>query len=165
MNMQPALLLDLDGTVRHNPTGKFINQLGQQALLPDVEARIWEYKERGYLVIGVSNQGGVAFGIMTPELEQALVAETRTLFDRDPFDAMFVCYAMPNGKLPQFSYRSLCRKPEYGMLVQAELHFYAQGIIIDWENSLMVGDREEDRAAAQTAGVYYKHAADFFGWS
>ena len=43
------------------------------------------YRDLGYLIFGVSNQGGVAFGIKSPAQEMREVEATCALFQRNPF--------------------------------------------------------------------------------
>jgi histidinol phosphatase-like enzyme len=48
------------------------------------------------------------------------------------------------------------------MLVLCEMKARDIEIIIDWDHSLMVGDREEDRECAERAGIAFQWADDFF---
>ncbi len=160
---QPALCLDLDGTVRYSANGEFINSPDDVRLYPDVETRLWEYRQRGYLVFGISNQGGVAHGLKTPQGNDAEIEAMFSLFERNPFHIVKCCYHDPRGKVAPWSHRSLLRKPGYGMLALCEVEAFQGGYIVDWNNSLMVGDRDEDRAMAENAQIDFKWAWEFFG--
>lgn len=48
------------------------------------------------------------------------------------------------------------------MLAKAEIDAYAEGIIIDWSNSLFVGDRQEDADCAKNAMIEFRWSEDFF---
>lgn len=163
----PALLLDLDGTVRASKSGAKFGPTSPAdvALLPNVEGTIWAHRAAGDLVVGVTNQGVVGYGTRTELEVEAVIAATRRCFERDPFDFVCASYAHAEGTVPGWAFHSLLRKPGYGMLVLAELRARERGVIIDWPRSLMVGDREEDEACARGAGVAFKWARDFFGWS
>jgi D-glycero-D-manno-heptose 1,7-bisphosphate phosphatase len=164
--LKPALCLDLDGTVRYSRAGEFINQPEDIALYPGIEAKLWHYRDQGFLIFGISNQGGVAFGHKTPEGCEAEIAHTAALFKRNPFHIIKVCYNHPLGTHPPYNHRSLLRKPDIGMLALCELDAFEQGgVVVDWTESLMVGDRPEDQECAARAGIAFAWAHEFFGRS
>lgn len=164
MQVKPALLLDIDGTIRHSRLGKrFIEDAGDIALFPDVEDKLWGFRNRGYLILGVSNQGGVAFMIKPQSIIMQEMDATVALFKRNPFHSIKMCLHHPNGKHPALGHRSLMRKPDIGMLVMHEYECFGSGWIIDWSTSLMVGDRDEDRVCAERASIEFKWAWEFFG--
>jgi len=163
LNVHPALCLDLDGTIRYSVTGKFINKPQDIQLFPGVEDKLWEYKDKGYLVFGVSNQGGVAFEIKTPRQEMEEIDYTLALFHCNPFDLVKTCWHHEKGKNPVFGHRSLFRKPDIGMLALCEFEVFNAKLIVDWDKSLMVGDRPEDEEMARRAAIEFQWAWDFFG--
>jgi D-glycero-D-manno-heptose 1,7-bisphosphate phosphatase len=166
----PALCLDLDGTVRLSKRGenKFINGPDDVTLYPGVEEKIWEYRDAGYLIFGLTNQGGVAMGYKTPEQVNAEIDAMFSLFKRSeqgmgPFHSLKSCFHM-EGEKASFPYnrRSLLRKPDVGMLVLMEVEAFYAGFLIDWDASLLVGDRPEDEQCAANAGIPFQWAKDFF---
>jgi D-glycero-D-manno-heptose 1,7-bisphosphate phosphatase len=161
--LMPALVLDLDGTIRLSKSGDFINGPGDVALFGDVEAKLWEYREKGFIICGVSNQGGVAFGYKLPFDAEAELDAMLALFSRPPFHIIKQAYHHPKGTVHPWNYRSLLRKPDIGMLVLCEIDAWEAHIVIDWDASLMVGDRQEDRECAERAGITFQDANDFFG--
>lgn len=163
LTVQPALCLDLDGTVRYSTAGKFINKPSDIALFDGVEEKLWEYRNQDHLIIGLSNQGGVAFNIKTPQQEMEEIDATLALFKRNPFHLLKTCWFHEKGKNPVFGHRSLFRKPFYGMLAMCEFEAFNSGIIIDWDKSLMVGDRYDDSNCAYGARIPFFWAWDFFG--
>jgi D-glycero-D-manno-heptose 1,7-bisphosphate phosphatase len=158
----PALCLDLDGTVRYSAEGEFINKPEDVRLFDGVEEKIWEYRDKGYLIFGISNQGGVAFGYKTNESNDAEIRQMLNLFKRNPFHIIKCCYHDSRGKVEPYCHRSLLRKPEYGMLAICEIEVWQAGYIVDWDRSLMVGDRPEDMALAVAADIGYIPAEVFF---
>jgi D-glycero-D-manno-heptose 1,7-bisphosphate phosphatase len=153
--MRKALFLDLDGTVRRckNPKQVCPNKVGEQVILPNVKEKIRAHSNDGYLIIGVTNQGGVGLGYLEPKTCQEISKETNALMD-DIFTYIYEAMASPSEQHPW-------TKPNPGMLLQAKSDFN-----IDLENSIMVGDRESDMGAAKNAGVgEFQYAKDFFGWS
>jgi len=163
MKVMPSLCLDFDGTIRHSKSGKFIKDPSDIALFPDVEAKLWEYRDNGFLIFGVTNQGGVAFGIKSPEQDRAELETTFRLFQRIPFHVVKSCWHHEGGKVFPFNHRSLMRKPNIGMLVVCEFEAFNAGYVVDWDNSIFVGDRPEDQECAIRASIKFEWAWDFFG--
>ncbi len=159
----PALCLDLDGTIRYSKSGKFISGPDDIALFEGVEEKIWQYRHNGYLIFGITNQGGVAYGLKTPADNMAEIDATIALFNKNPFHIIKESYHHPNGKVEPYNHRSLLRKPDIGMLVLCEVEAWDKGYIVDWDNSLFVGDRPEDQACAEKAGIAFQWADTFFG--
>lgn len=164
MKFQPALCLDLDDTIRFSTRGEYVNHPDDIALFLEVEEIIWEYKARGYLICGITNQGGVAFGYKTPLGNEQEISRTRSLFKKDPFDMIQFSYGHKEGSVEPFNHRSLLRKPDIGMLVLCEVQAKQNSIIIDWDNSIFVGDRETDKECAEKARIAFYWAKDFFGF-
>jgi len=160
--VRPALCLDLDGTIRYSINGEFINTPDDIALFDDVEEKIWTYRDAGYLIFGITNQGGVAYGFKVPADVDAEIEKTCELFNKNPFHIIKSCLHHPNGKSEPFNHRSLLRKPYLGMLVVCEIESWDAGYIVDWDNSVFVGDREEDKQCAQNADIAFYWAKDFF---
>lgn len=163
-SVKPALCLDLDGTVRYSKNGEFINKPDDIALFGDVQEKIWEYRDKGYLVFGITDQGGVAFGYKTPSDNDAELDRMIELFGErgNPFHLIKACYHHEKGAVMPYSYRSLLRKPDIGMLALCEVEAFDAGYIVDWDNSLFVGDRPEDEQCAKNAGIPFQWANEFF---
>lgn len=163
LQVMPALCLDLDDTIRYSKSGEFIKTPEDIALFEGVEEKLWQHRDNGYLIFGVSNQGGVAFGIKSPQQDMAEIETTCNLFQRNPFHIIKTCWHHEKGKLFPFKHRSLLRKPDIGMLVLCELEAYNAGYVVDWSLSLFVGDRPEDEECAKRAGIDFAWAWKFFG--
>lgn len=167
MEKKRILCLDLDGTVRRSKSDKiFIEGPEDIEIIPGMKERIWKYKDAGWVVICVTNQGGVAMGFKTRETNLEELNMTAKLLLRDGesvIDLGFCCEGHPQGSDPSRSFRSLSRKPYYGMLVQAELAICDRnfGGPPDWDNSLFIGDRPEDEECAKSAGIPFMWAHDF----
>jgi len=160
--VQPALCLDFDGTIRYSKHGRIINRPEDVALFEGVEEKIWSCKDKGFLVFGITNQGGVAYGFKKEAAWQEELAQTVRLFNRDPFDHVAYSLLHPKGRVKPYNHRSLLRKPEIGMLAVCEAVMFQKGIVVDWEESIFVGDRPEDEECATRAGVKFIHADIFF---
>lgn len=164
MQTLPVLILDIDGTVRESIRGEVTPQNDEDIrILPNVIDKVTFYKNKGWFIIGVTNQGGVAFNILKPDETSDLLKETNHMMG-SPFDMILSCFFHENGINPIFGRRSLLRKPNYGMLVLAESLAFNNKILLDWDASIMVGDREDDRLCAEAAQIEFRWAKDFFKW-
>lgn len=150
--MNKALFLDLDWTVRGTKSGKLCpNDPKDQFILPRRKEVIKKFKDRGYKIIAVSNQGGVGVGHMTAEDNQKCLYDVNEKLDF-MFDDMYSATAHPSEKHED-------TKPNPGMILKA-----ADKHNIDLSNSIMVGDRDSDKQAAKNAKVAsYFTAQSFFG--
>lgn len=169
-NLQPALFIDLDGTVRRSKSGNgFIKGADDIELIEGVVTRIKAFKRIGFLIIAISNQGGIAYGHKTIDDVKAEMHETLRLFEfhglRLPFDIIQTCPFMEGGTIEPYNTRSLFRKPDIGMLAAAEEETFKRlRTMINYNLSIFVGDREEDRICAMKAGLKYVHAFHFIEW-
>lgn len=160
--VKPALCLDFDGTIRRSKSGqKFIQNFADIELMPNIEKLIWMYRKMDWIILGISNQAGVAHGIKLPfELEREM-EETLKLFDKNPFHIVKFCFHDGAGRIEPYNHRSLLRKPNIGMLAIMEVEAWNKGIVIDWNRSLFVGDRPEDEQCAENAGIKFRHINSF----
>lgn len=162
IQVKPALCLDLDGTIRYSKAGKFINRPEDIALFDGVEPILWGYRNSDFLIFGISNQGGVAFGKKSPHQESAEIAATLALFKKNPFHIVKTCWHHELGTAFPFNRRSLFRKPNIGMLALCEYEAFNAGFAVDWDNSTFVGDRPEDEECARRADIDFRWAWEFF---
>jgi D-glycero-D-manno-heptose 1,7-bisphosphate phosphatase len=161
--LKPALCLDLDGTVRVTKSGKdFPEHTLDWKLNDGMEAIIRKYKYDGFVIIGISNQAGVAHGFKSLNEVDAENMHLHNLFGgTHPFNLILFAPCHDKGKIEPFNVRSFLRKPEIGMLAAAEHRMFRCGTIIDWDKSIMVGDREEDKECAANAGIKFYHINEF----
>ena len=160
--VKPALCLDFDGTIRRSKSGQtFIKNFNDIELMPNIEKLIWRYRNMGWLILGISNQAGVAHGFKLPlEIEHEMET-TLNLFKQNPFHIVKFCYHDGKGKIEPYNHRSLLRKPDIGMLAVMECEAWDKGFVVDWDSSLFVGDRPEDEQCAKNAGVSFRYIDSF----
>ncbi len=153
-----ALFVDLDGTVRTTRSGgPHPVRPWDQRLRPGVAARLAAYRERGYAVVGVTNQGGVAMGFLTEADVQAVNRRLTEELAPGLFDLVLYCPYHPRGRVAAYRRDADCRKPRPGMAFEAR-----DRLGIDLGASIMVGDREDDRNFALQAGISRFYWADDF---
>ena len=145
-----GLFLDLDDTVRTTKGDKPCpNKPSEQEVMPGRQAKLHDYKKRGYKIVAVTNQGGIGLGYLT-EGQCKLILDDLDRKLGGVFDKMLYAKAAPNAGHPW-------TKPNPGMILAA-----AKDLDIDLKESIMVGDRDTDQQAAQRAGVPFRWAKDFF---
>lgn len=159
----PLLALDLDGTVREgkdDALGKFVNGPEDVRVFPEAVTAMHRWKAAGGRIVAVSNQGGVALGIVSYEKVAAAMIETHRQADK-LFDKIAWCVHHPNADNPEMA-RCWCRKPSPGLLIESALdlashhhEFYPPYM------GLFVGDRPEDEACATAAGFDFRWAAEW----
>lgn len=152
------IIFDTDSTLVTTKSGATFRKAADDwQWLPGRIEKLRELKAQGVRLAVATNQGGVAFGYLKQEdILQALMEMTEE--GGIPYAGLYVCYNMPNAKLEQYRYEDDRRKPGPGMLLEAMQDFEATA-----EQTLMVGDRDEDRDAAQAAGCSFQWSHEFFG--
>jgi D,D-heptose 1,7-bisphosphate phosphatase len=142
-----AIFLDRDNTIIEDPG--YINNPDQVKLLEGAPEALSSLKALGYKLVVVSNQSGVARGIVTEEvLGQIhkrlgqLLAEKGVSLDR-----RYYCPYHIDGVIPKYRKDSDWRKPNPGMFLAA-----SRDMDIDLKESWMVGDTTGDIEAGARAG-------------
>ena len=140
---KPAVFLDRDGVLSVEKS--YVCTLDDLEIFPYVRECVRKIKEKGYYVIVVTNQSGVARGLFSEEVLQEM---NSYLIEETGVDAVYYCPHYPNGKLEKYRKECNCRKPKTGMVEKA-----CQEFQIDVKKSYMVGDRASDILLGQNAGL------------
>lgn len=144
-----ALILDYDDTLRES-TGKhgFPTMPDEQVILPGRREVLKEYKDKGYLLLGVSNQSGIARKQLTMEDAIACFEKTNELLGFD------IDYVFCPHNVPPTCY---CRKPQSGLGVHLiEKHK------LNPKDCIFVGDQTTDKTFAERLGFRYFDQSVFF---
>jgi len=163
----PVLYVDLDDTIRkgYSTTGKWVNGPGDVEIFEEVPGILRQFREAGWRIVGISNQGGVAMGHMTEEVCQAAMKET--LRQAKYMDGVEWCPHFPDAEDPELAV-CWCRKPRAGLIVQAALRLAEKykGEAYPPHLAWMIGDRPEDAGAAEAANISFMDAAKWRddGW-
>jgi D-glycero-D-manno-heptose 1,7-bisphosphate phosphatase len=159
-----AVFLDRDGTINrlvYYPDHGFVDSpfsASQLKLLPGALHALKLLRKKGFMLILVSNQPGVAKGNMT---RQAF-AEVDRKFDSllasggARLDAKYYCQHHPAARLAAFRKKCSCRKPEPGLILRASREY---GISL--RGSYMAGDGIVDVKAGRAAGCRTVFIGDF----
>jgi len=145
---QPAVFIDRDGTI--NEQMGYINHVSRFKILPGVPQAIRMLNRRGFLVLVISNQSGVARGYYPLDLVKTIhdLMVTRIRAKKGNIDGIFFCPHHPAGSVPEFSRDCDCRKPKTGLIEQA-----CNAFEIDLQRSFVVGDMCTDIELAHRAGL------------
>ena len=142
-----AIFLDRDDTIIED-TG-YINSAEQVKLIPAAAQALVELRKMGYKLIIVSNQSGIARGLITEQVLaqiherlKQLLAEHNAYLDR-----IYYCPYLPDGAVGKYRKDSDWRKPKPGMLLAA-----AKEMKINLAQSWMIGNAYIDVAAGKAAG-------------
>lgn len=149
------VIFDDENTISRTKSGERNRKtVDDWELYPDVLPRLGALQARGVKVGIASNKGGVAFGYHGPEeVEwQMTILGARVLAD-----AVRWCPHHPDGHVVPYAGPCTCRKPYPGMLLEI-----MKQLQVSPEDTLMVGDRPEDKAAAIQAGCDFQLANEFF---
>jgi len=142
-----AVFIDRDNTLIDDPG--YIADPSLVHLLPGVEAAVKMLSAGGYKIVVVTNQSGIARGMLTEEKLGEIHDELRRQLAQHgaTVDAIYYCPFHPEGTIEKYARESDDRKPRPGMLLRA-----ARDMDIDLSASWMVGDGARDVEAGQRAG-------------
>lgn len=151
--LRPAIFLDRDGVI--NKGGK-VDRAEEFELIPGVCAALESLRRAGFLLVLVTNQGGLG-----EDLDGNVIWDEARL-DRThlneihsrmryllglSFDAIKFCpHAYWDSRAD-----CTCHKPKPGMILEA-----ARELGIDIDNSWMIGDRAGDMLSATAAGISHR---------
>ena len=130
-----AVFFDRDGTLCKD--AEYLNSFDNLEIFKEVSELI-QLKDKGYKLIGVSNQSGIARGIV----DEKFTKEVNNIFiEQYSFDDFYYCPHLPDEHCP-------CRKPEPEMILKARAEHS-----IDLKQSYVIGDKELDMLLAKSAGA------------
>ncbi len=135
MSCKKAVFFDRDGILCKDVN--YLSSWDDFSVFDDINT-IARLKSNEFLLIGISNQSGVARKIVN----EAFVKEVNGFFiDKYQFDDFFYCPHHPDE-------HCTCRKPEMALLYRAKAKHK-----IDFNNSYFIGDTDIDMLLAKAAGI------------
>ncbi len=134
---KPALFIDKDGTLIENteyPHGKDFK------IIESTVEIVKQHFDKNYYVVMVTNQAGIAKDKFSFEQMYEGFEGIKDFYKskRVEFDDIEFCPYHKDGIIKEYSYDSILRKPNSGMILKA-----CEKLKIDLKNSLMVGDNTE----------------------
>ena len=143
-----AVFFDRDGTLIEDVG--YLRTPDEVRLIPGAAEAIRMLNDRQILTCVISNQSGVARGLLTEadlvpihdRLQRMLAAAGAHL------DRIYYCPHHPTDGRPPYNIECTCRKPRTGMLQRA-----ASELPIALEKSFVIGDKTLDIEVAKAAGA------------
>jgi D-glycero-D-manno-heptose 1,7-bisphosphate phosphatase len=149
-----ALFLDRDGTIIHDSPDS-ITMLDQVRLIERADDALALAKQAGFKLIMISNQGGIAKGIVTKVRVDEINAYLQSLLEPKHATLDLIYYAPSHPKYPHAEYDALAhwRKPDTGMIQQAMHDLSTQGFTVEVARSFFIGDKQIDVECGLRAGL------------
>lgn len=141
MKKRPCVFFDRDGVVNESPGPGYVERWSDFHLLPGFVQSLRVVRDRGFDAVVVTNQRGIATGVMSLEVVEDMHRRLREELRKEGLDLLDVMLC------PHDRNQCECRKPKPGMLLAA-----ARRHGIDLSSSWMVGDQEKDVDAGRNAG-------------
>jgi D-glycero-D-manno-heptose 1,7-bisphosphate phosphatase len=140
--MNKAIFLDRDGVI--NVERGYTHLLKDFVILPDLVENLQMYLKKGYLLVVVSNQSGIAKGLYTQAEVETIHSFLTNELTKSNIHLSEIYYCVHH---PDVS-RCICRKPDSLFVEKALARFN-----IDPARSFFIGDKDRDVEAAEKAGV------------
>lgn len=139
-----AVFLDRDGVI-NKEIGNYITRPEEFQLVPGIGKSLKKLMDKGYLLIVITNQAGIAKGLYSHETLHEIHQRMEKELSPDGVKLTAIYYCPHH---PDFDGPCLCRKPGSLMLEQAIEKFH-----IDVDQSFFIGDRDRDIEAGNKVGV------------
>lgn len=148
MSKRRAAFLDRDGTIIED--AHYLASPDGVLLMPGAAEAIRRLNENHILAIVVTNQSGIARGLLTPHDLEAIHARLQTELAAAGahLDAILHCPHHPEGSVPAFTITCDCRKPATGMVVRA-----CGELSVDLPDSAVIGNAASDMQLALNLGI------------
>ena len=139
--MTRAIFLDRDGVINQERKD-YVKKLDEFRILDKTSDAINIIKNRGFLVIIITNQSAISRKLLSVETLNKIHEKLQSYLEKygTSFDGVYFCPHIPSENCE-------CRKPKPGLIVQAVTDFQ-----IDLSQSYMIGNSETDVQAATNAG-------------
>lgn len=150
-NYNRAIFIDRDGVINKRRLDH-VKELNELELLPNVSKCIKKLKERGYLVVVITNQSTINRKLTTTTKVNKIHDIIQKYLEKNQtkIDGFYICPHTPEENCE-------CRKPKPGLLLKA-----SRDLEIDLTDSWMIGDNDTDIQAAKNAGCRFLKIIDNF---
>lgn len=141
--MNKAIFLDRDGVLNYDPD-EYTYKLEETHVLDGIASFCKQAQEKGYLLIVITNQGGIDKGVYGFEEVEAIHSFLSNEFKKEgvTFTDFYYC---PHHSALQ---KCMCRKPD-SLMIERALYKYN----IDPSKSYFIGDKWRDVECGEKAGV------------
>ena len=148
METNKALFLDRDGVV--NEDRAYVSKIEDFVFIPGIFPFLRCAQDKGYLLIIVTNQAGIARGYYSENDYHILTAWMLHQFEIQgiTIQAVYYCPHHPKCGIGDYKVDCSCRKPNPGMLLRGMEEFG-----VDMSKSVLIGDKDSDLEAGRRAAV------------
>lgn len=144
---RPVVFLDRDGTLIHDRPGYYLARPEEVRLYRGVPEALRLLRRAGYALVVVSNQSGLARGVLDETMLERVHARLKSLLRRGGarLDGIYYCPHHPDDGCR-------CRKPQPTLARRA-----ARDLSLDLEGSFVVGDKRADVDLGRRLGATTIH--------
>ena len=146
--MNKAIFMDRDGTIVEDVG--YMNSPDQIRFIPGSIEAIKMLYQAGYKVVVITNQAGVARGLVTEDMLQTIdkTMHKWILNGGAHLDGIYYCPHHPEHGVYPYKQTCECRKPHPGLIKRAK-----RDLEIDLTQSFMIGDKATDVEAGKRVGI------------
>jgi D-glycero-D-manno-heptose 1,7-bisphosphate phosphatase len=141
--MNKALFIDRDGVINIDKVHVFLRK--DFEFTPGIFDLLRRYLDKGFLLIVITNQAGIAKGIYT---EDDFLKLTDWMIGEFKNNGITISKIYHCPHHPDFTGECECRKPKPGMILEAKKEFD-----LDLSQSVLIGDKESDLQAGRSSGI------------
>jgi len=147
-NSKGAIFLDRDGVI--NEDHGYVSAVDDFMFIDGVIEALQKFKEKGYLLVIITNQSGIARGYFSEDQFNTLTEWMDwSLADRGiDLDGIYYCPHHAEHGIGEYKIDCDCRKPKAGMINEA-----VKELDIDLSQSILIGDKVSDIQAGIAAGI------------
>jgi len=143
-NLCKAIFLDRDGLINDNSIAYYIYKVEDFKLNPGVIECLKIFIQKGYKIIVVTNQGGIAKKIYGNAEVEILNKILKKILAEESIEILEILYCPHHSSIS----RCICRKPDSLLFEKALAKYH-----IDPSTSFMIGDSERDIISSEKAGI------------
>jgi D-glycero-D-manno-heptose 1,7-bisphosphate phosphatase len=145
-----ALFLDRDGVI--NVEKNYVYRIEDFEFLPGIFDLCTIAKQRGFLLVVITNQAGIGRGYYSEADFNRLTEWMLEEFQAHDIkiDRVYHCPYHPTAGIGKYRQESFDRKPNPGMILKARQEFN-----LNLSQSVLIGDKNSDIEAGRAAGVGY----------
>ncbi len=146
--LKPAIFLDRDGTL--NVDAGYLDRKERLTLFPWSLESVRLLRRAGYAVVVVTNQGGVARGMIEESFVEEVhgIIQSRLADIGEELDGHYYCPHESAASIEAFRVNCDCRKPKPGMVTRA-----VRDLGLDIKRSVVIGDKWSDVHLAKQTGA------------
>ncbi|MCK5822929.1 MAG: HAD family hydrolase [Bacteroidales bacterium] len=143
--MNKAIFLDRDGVINNDKGHYYIYKIEDFKINDGIVESLKKFQENNYLLIIISNQGGISKGIYTIEQVEEVHNYLKKYLKNCNIELTEIYYCPHHSS----NEKCLCRKPNTLMLEKAIARFN-----IDVSTSYLIGDGVRDIEAGEKVGLH-----------